>query len=107
MPDFFQTMMGKKFYESDFPRLVNSMETIARSMEQSAIRSHAIETINVIVRNGDEITAVYSYPATVGGNLLALEKRNNLVTDSKALGGCTDSGPIVISVVESTVDDND
>ena len=65
MPDFFQTMMGKKYYESDFPRLIKALEKVANNMELSAITSNELETINVIVRNGDKITSVYSYRADI------------------------------------------
>lgn len=30
---FFQTMMGRKFYESDFPRLVDSLKKIEKHMQ--------------------------------------------------------------------------
>lgn len=33
-PKFFQTMMGKKFYEADVPRLVRVLERIAKALEQ-------------------------------------------------------------------------
>lgn len=34
MPEFFQTMMGKKFYESDMPKLIKSLDKIATQMER-------------------------------------------------------------------------
>jgi len=33
MIEFFQTMMGKKFYESDMPRIVGALERIADKLE--------------------------------------------------------------------------
>lgn len=33
-PKFFQTVMGKKFFEGDVPRLVRALERIAKSLEQ-------------------------------------------------------------------------
>lgn len=32
-PQFFQTRMGQKFYEGDFPRLVKVLENISKSLE--------------------------------------------------------------------------
>jgi hypothetical protein len=34
-PDFFQTMMGRKFYEGDFPKLVKAMEKIGNELERA------------------------------------------------------------------------
>jgi hypothetical protein len=34
MINFFQTMMGRKFYESDVPRLVLALERIAIALEE-------------------------------------------------------------------------
>lgn len=34
MPEFFQTLMGKKFYDSDVPRIAKALERIAAALEQ-------------------------------------------------------------------------
>jgi branched-subunit amino acid aminotransferase/4-amino-4-deoxychorismate lyase len=36
-PEFFQTMMGRKFFDGDVPRLIKAIERLA----------HAVETINL------------------------------------------------------------
>lgn len=36
-PKFFQTGMGKKFFEGDIPRLVRTLERIAKSLEQEQV----------------------------------------------------------------------
>jgi len=33
MSDFFRTVMGRKFYEADIPKLTNALERIANQME--------------------------------------------------------------------------
>ena len=33
MSDFFRTVMGRKFYEADIPKLPNALERIANQME--------------------------------------------------------------------------
>jgi len=33
MSDFFRTVMGRKFYEADVPKLTNALERIANQME--------------------------------------------------------------------------
>lgn len=33
MSDFFRTVMGRKFYEGDVPKLTNALERIANQME--------------------------------------------------------------------------
>jgi hypothetical protein len=38
MPDFHRTAIGKKFYESDLPSLVNALEKVAKQMEIQNIR---------------------------------------------------------------------
>ena len=35
MIQFFQTMMGKKYYEADIPRIRTSLERIADALEQA------------------------------------------------------------------------
>ena len=35
-PEFFQTHMGRKFYEADVPRIAKSLESIAASLEKLA-----------------------------------------------------------------------
>jgi len=32
-PQFFQTPMGRRFYESDVPRIASALERIAKAME--------------------------------------------------------------------------
>lgn len=32
-PEFFQTMMGRKFYDADVPRIANALERIATALE--------------------------------------------------------------------------
>ena len=32
-PDFFQTAMGRKFFQSDVPRMLTLMERIAKALE--------------------------------------------------------------------------
>jgi len=34
-PEFFQTMMGRKFYEADVPRVASALERIAAAMEEA------------------------------------------------------------------------
>jgi len=36
MPDFFQTGMGRKFYESDVPRIASALESIVVNLEKVA-----------------------------------------------------------------------
>jgi hypothetical protein len=38
---FFQTMMGKKFFEADVPRLVKALERIAEALEEKNAREVA------------------------------------------------------------------
>jgi hypothetical protein len=33
MPEFFQTLLGRKFYESDVPRIARALEDIASQLE--------------------------------------------------------------------------
>lgn len=35
-PEFFQTIMGRKFFDGDLPRLIKALETIASKMTPSA-----------------------------------------------------------------------
>jgi len=35
MSEFFKTMMGTKFYQSDVPRLVKALEKIAEELEKA------------------------------------------------------------------------
>lgn len=46
-PEFFQTAMGRKFYESDFPKMIKAIERLAT----------AIEKANDIAENGREVIA--------------------------------------------------
>ncbi len=34
-PEFFQTQMGRKFYEHDFPALIKAVNRLADAMEES------------------------------------------------------------------------
>lgn len=34
-PEFFQTLMGKRFYEGDVPRIIKALERIADALEKS------------------------------------------------------------------------
>ena len=36
MPEFFQTIMGRKFYEADVPRALKALERIAGALERLA-----------------------------------------------------------------------
>jgi uncharacterized protein YukE len=36
MTKFFQSYMGKKFYEADVPRLIRALERIANALERAA-----------------------------------------------------------------------
>lgn len=38
MIQFFQSMMGKKFYESDIPRLIAALERIATALEKAPLQ---------------------------------------------------------------------
>jgi hypothetical protein len=35
-PEFFQTIMGKRFYEGDVPRAIRALERIADALEKTA-----------------------------------------------------------------------
>lgn len=35
MSDFYKTSMGRKFYESDLPRLINALENISKRLDES------------------------------------------------------------------------
>ena len=35
MPDFFQTIMGRKFYEGDVPRIAKSLDDIAKELKRA------------------------------------------------------------------------
>lgn len=35
MPEFFQTLMGRKFYEADVPRIIRTLEKIAAELERA------------------------------------------------------------------------
>ena len=35
MSDFFRTVMGRKFYEADVPKLTNALERIANQMDKA------------------------------------------------------------------------
>lgn len=45
MPNFFQTLMGKKFYEGDMPRIVRSLEQIAKELKrQNDLKESELKT---------------------------------------------------------------
>lgn len=55
-PKFFQTVMGKRFYESDVPRLVKALERIAKALERTD-EPHPDEPIDVkLTKKGLEAT---------------------------------------------------
>jgi len=35
MTDFYSTLAGRKFYESDLPRLIEALEKIAKELEKA------------------------------------------------------------------------
>ena len=46
-PEFYQTMMGRKFYEYDVPRIMKALERIALAMErQNELDAQTIEQDN-------------------------------------------------------------
>lgn len=55
MVEFFNTMMGKKFYESDVPRLVSALERIATALEKSKVKPTNRDDVPVC-RTGSMIT---------------------------------------------------
>lgn len=38
-PEFFQTMMGRKFYEADVPRIAKALERIAAALESLEVQN--------------------------------------------------------------------
>ena len=40
MPDFFLTVMGRKFYEADVPRIAKALERIAGALEKHGACEH-------------------------------------------------------------------
>ena len=42
-PEFFQTRMGARFFESEFPKLVKSITRIADSLEPVVVLKEAVE----------------------------------------------------------------
>lgn len=42
-PEFFQTYMGRKYYERDVPRIVEALERIAMAMEKQIELSTCIQ----------------------------------------------------------------
>ena len=44
-PEFFQTRMGRKYYESDLPRQIKAMEELTKAIEESnRLKREEIET---------------------------------------------------------------
>lgn len=96
-PKFFQTGMGKKFFEGDFPRLVRVLERIAKSLEQEKARKDPLYVPNfntTVQRDAAEmmesgplmigqLTLKSSYPdaddltITVGGQEVVISKDEN------------------------------
>ena len=46
-PEFFQTMMGRKFYDADVPRIANALERIATAMEmlEGQVRADSLNAV--------------------------------------------------------------
>jgi hypothetical protein len=42
-PEFFQTIMGRKFYEADVPRALKALERIAAALERIAAEEYPVE----------------------------------------------------------------
>jgi len=42
-PSFFQTMMGRKFYEHDVPQVANSLKRIADALEKTNKNNEELE----------------------------------------------------------------
>lgn len=54
MTEFFKTLMGRKFYEADVPRLVNALERIADALEASGRPAGATDQrVKVAVYSND------------------------------------------------------
>ncbi|MAH47084.1 hypothetical protein CMI37_14750 [Candidatus Pacearchaeota archaeon] len=43
MSEFYQTLMGRKFYEADVPRIVKALERIAEALEKQEITEEKLE----------------------------------------------------------------
>lgn len=62
-PQFFQTILGRRFFEGDFPRMVKSLERIAKSLEEGALghsspATAAPDKVQSVVE-GDPMTTIY------------------------------------------------
>lgn len=46
-PEFFQTMMGRKFYDVDVPRIANAVERIATALEmlEGQVRANSLNAV--------------------------------------------------------------
>lgn len=53
--DFFQTVMGRKFYEHDVPQIANSLQSIATSMKKAEKKTEI-----VVVVEGGCVQTVFS-----------------------------------------------
>jgi hypothetical protein len=63
-PEFFQTLMGRRFYEGDVPRVAQALERIAISLEaleRTAIRLEALARIAAgLEKRADQSGEVHS-----------------------------------------------
>lgn len=55
MPEFFQTIMGRKFYEADVPRAIKALERVASALEKQNVAPE--KPIPAPVSGGVEATA--------------------------------------------------
>lgn len=82
MHEFFQSMMGRKYYESDFPRMVKALEKIATQLESKSVNDlgQAIaSTVNVIVQKAGTIEKLHAYSNSDQGKEQALAKYKELI----------------------------
>ena len=52
MTQFFETLMGRKFFESSIPRIAAALERIAKQLEETAKAKKAAEPLQVSDRSG-------------------------------------------------------
>lgn len=70
-PQFFQTIMGRRFFEADVPRMVSVLERIADAMEKANARMASDELEQVAVSSAfvmreavaDEVDRLYGAEA--------------------------------------------
>lgn len=47
-PEFFQTPMGRRYYESTLPKMVETLERIAKAMEDAnRLKGKPVECVNL------------------------------------------------------------